>query len=350
MVRSFLLTVVLLSLLACTDSDPRPAVIAYVSHDLIFSEPILREFERQTGIDVRIVGDTEATKTTGLALRLLASKENPVADVFWNNEVMRTVQLADAGLFSSHVPPSAVGLPSDQCDAAGRWVGFAARARVLLYNRELVGDGPVPATLQELTEERFRGKVAIANPLFGTTATHVAALFASWGESRAKEWLLALKANDVVVTSGNAMARNMVRDGRIPFCLTDTDDANGALLSGAPVEMVYLDQGGADHDDKDGGGGDSDALGTLLIPNTVALVRGGPNPEAGKRLVEFIASREVEEKLAKSRAAQMPLRDNVAPYGERFDRTRIKTMKVNWSRVMGEIDTSARFVKDVFLK
>ena len=346
--RSVLPSILLLSLLACTDSDPRPAVIAYVSHDLIFSEPILREFERQTGIDVRIVGDTEATKTTGLALRLLASKENPVADVFWNNEVMRTVQLADAGLFSSHVPPSAVGLPSDQCDTAGRWVGFAARARVLLYNRELVGDGPVPATLQELTEERFRGKVAIANPLFGTTATHVAALFASWGESRAKEWLLALKANDVVVTSGNAMARNMVRDGRIPFCLTDTDDANGALLSGAPVEMVYLDQG----DDRDDVSGDGEVgpLGTLLIPNTVALVRGGPNPEAGKRLVEFIASREVEEKLAKSTAAQMPLRADVPPYGERFDRTRIKTMKVNWSRVMGEIDTSARFVKDVFLK
>ena len=112
--------------------------------------------------------------------------------------------------------------------------------------------------------------------------------------------------------------------------------------------MVYLDQG----DDRDDASGDGEVgpLGTLLIPNTVALVRGGPNPEAGKRLVEFIASREVEEKLAKSTAAQMPLRADVRPYGERFDRTRIKTMKVDWTRVVGEIDTSARFVKDVFLK
>jgi iron(III) transport system substrate-binding protein len=312
-------------------------VVVYVAHDLIFSGPVLDEFERRSGIRVKAVGDTEASKTTTLVTRLLELAGRPEADVFWNNEVMGTVRLADRGLLQPYVPPTAVGIPQSYCDSAGRWVGFAARARVILYNTRMLEPGAAPASILDLTQARYRGKVVVANPLFGTTATHVAALFAHWGAGKAKEYLVALKENGVHIASGNAMARNLVMDGEFPICLTDTDDANGALLRGKPVRMVYADQG-------EGG------LGTLVIPNTVALLREAPHPEEGRRLVDFIASGEVEERLARSKAAQMPLRDKIEPYGPQFDFSAIRKMEVDWNRVAEKAEESAAFVRAVFLR
>jgi iron(III) transport system substrate-binding protein len=318
--------------------DPsRPSVVLYVAHDSVHSDPIIRAFERQTGIDVKVVGDTEANKTTGLALRLLSEASDPRADVWWNNEIMRTAQLADRGLLASFTPQSAAGLPARHCDSAGRWVGFGARARIILYNTDLLDEKDAPTSIFELTEERFRGKVVIAKPLFGTTSTHVAALFASLGEEKAKRFFEDLKANDVLVTDGNALARNLVRDGRIAICLTDTDDANGALRQKKPVAMIYPDQG-------------EGQIGTLIIPNTVSLVKGGPNPDAGKRLVEFLASREVEEMLARSAAAQMPLREGLEPHSPLFDLGTVKAMDIDWRRVAEMTEPSAEFVRKVFLR
>ncbi len=330
-------SVLFLGACEASESPPGNVVVVYVSHDLVFSRPILKDFERQSGLRVRIVGDTEASKTTGLALKLLRLKDRPEADVFWNNEVVRTVQLADLGLLEAYVPATAVGIPLEHCDGAGRWVGFAARARVLLYNTELIDAADAPKSIFDLTDERYRAKVAIANPLFGTTATHVAALFDGLGADRAKEFLIGLKENEVFVAAGNAMARNMVRDGRLPICLTDTDDANGAILSGAPVAMIYPDQSASQ-------------IGTLVIPNSVGLVKGAPHAAAGKRLVDYLVSKAVEERLARSKAAQMPLRPNSKPHSEQFDLSRVKAMKVDWNRVVEQIRPSSEFVRKVFLQ
>jgi len=335
--RSILLLVLVsFAALGCDPGQRRKTdVVVYVAHDLLYSEPILRDIELRTGLVVKIVGDTEATKTTGLVHRLIQSREHPEADVFWNNEAMRTAQLAEMGMLRAYVPSTAAGLPAAHCDAAGRWAGFAARARVLLYNTRLVTAAEAPRSIHDLAKPRFRGQVAIANPLFGTTATHVAALFDHLGDEGAKDFLLRLKENAVRVVPGNAMARNLVMDGELAVCLTDTDDANGALEKGKPVAMVYPDQ---------------DGIGTLVIPNTVAIVKGCPNPEGAMQLVEHLLSREVEALLAQSQAAQMPLRSGIPPHDARFDLSRIKAMPVDWHRVAARAEESARFVETVFLR
>lgn len=330
------LCVLLMAAAAGCGRPSRPGeVVVYVSHDLLYSEPILREFEQRSGLAVKIVGDTEATKTTGLVNRLLQSRRRPEADVFWNNEAMRTAQLADLGLLQSYVPAAAAGLPAAHCDPAGRWTGFAARARVILYNTQLVAASDAPRSIHDLAAPRFRGRSAIANPLFGTTATHVAALFSHLGDEAAMDYLRRLKANDVRVVPGNAMARNLVMDGELAVCLTDTDDANGALVKGKPVAMVYPDQ---------------DGMGTLVIPNTVAVVKGCPNPEGAIALVEHLLSSEVEAVLAQSQAAQMPLRSGIPPLSPAFDLSRVKAMPVDWQKVAARAEESARFVETVFLK
>lgn len=331
-----LLTLVLTLVLAACGAGRAPdEVIVYSAHDLLLTEPILDEFERRTGIEVRIVADTEAAKTTGLVNRLIQMRARPEADVFWSGEVMNTVRLAELGLLAVYAPEGARDIPAAQRDPGGRWVGFGARARVILYNRELVRPEDAPRSLFDLTKPVFRGRVVMANPLFGTSATHAAALFAQLGADRAREFFRALAANGCRIAAGNALACTLVAEGEMALCLTDTDDANAALLAGKPVELVYPDQ---------------DDLGTLVVPNTVMLLAGAPHEAAGRRLLDYLTSREVEQRLARGEAAQMPVRAGLEPYGPRFDLTRIRAMQVDWSAVAAAQPASMQFLKETFLE
>ena len=138
----------------------------------------------------------------------------------------------------------------------------------------------------------------MAKPLFGTTATHAACLFAAWGDRKAKEFFEKLKRNEVQILSGNKQVAMTVAGGRADFGLTDTDDALIEVEKGMPVVIVYPDQ-------------DAGGLGTLFIPNTLAIIHGGPNPAAARRLVDYLLSPEVESTLAAGPSAQIPLNPNV---------------------------------------
>ncbi|MCM8794150.1 MAG: extracellular solute-binding protein, partial [Candidatus Omnitrophica bacterium] len=187
---------------------PVSQVIVYVSHDQIYSEPILKEFEKSTGIKVKAVYDLEATKTTGIVNRLIAEKDYPRCDVFWNNEIVRTILLKDKGLLSPYKSPNAQEIPEKFKDRDGYWTGFAARARIIIYNKNLLSEKEIPKSIYDLLDPHFKGKIAIANPLFGTTSTHSAALFSYLGEEKAKEFFQKLKENGVLIVHGNSIVKD----------------------------------------------------------------------------------------------------------------------------------------------
>ncbi len=151
-----------------------PTVVAYVSEDQVFSEPILRDFERETGIQVRAVYDTEEAKSTGAMNRLIAEKNNPQADLYWANEPLRAEVLKQRGISAPYVSPNAAGIPDVFKDAEGYWTGFSARGRILLVNTKAKDK---PESVRAYTDPRWKGKAVIANPLFGTTTVEIAALF-----------------------------------------------------------------------------------------------------------------------------------------------------------------------------
>ena len=152
-------------------------VVIYTSLDQLFSEPILKAYQKQTGVKVRAIYDVEASKTTGLVNRLIAEKRRPKCDVFWNSEIGRSIILKQKGILAPYRSPSAKDIPPQFIDKDGYWTGFAARARVLVYNTNLVKKADLPSSIFELTAEKWKGKIAMAYPLFGTTPTHVAALY-----------------------------------------------------------------------------------------------------------------------------------------------------------------------------
>ncbi len=315
------LRAILLSALAGCGRQSGQEVVVYTSVDQVFSEPIFRAFEHDSGIRVRAVFDTEETKSTGVLNRLLGEADHPRADVFWSGDPVRPLVLVKRGLVSPYVSPAAATIPGPFKAADGMWTGFAARARVLLVNRERVSEGQMPRSVEDLADPHWQGQTAIANPLFGTTTVHMAALFASWGETRARAFLDALKANGVRVASSNGAVRRLVAAGEVAFGLVDTDDAFGALQDGAPVAVVFPDQEG---------------MGTLIMPTTTLLIRGGPHPDTGRRLIDFLLSPGVEERLAET-AAHLPLRPGIAPPQGLPPLQDIKAMAVDYGRVMEEM-------------
>src|SRR6187549_2851343 len=142
-------------------------VTAYVSADRPFSEPIMQEYERRSGVRVNVVYDTEETKSTGLANRLLAEKSRPQADVFWSNEPVRTLVLKSRGVLTPYQSPAAADIAPSFKDPDGYWTGFAARLRVIAYNTNKVTAGDAPRSVLDLADSRWKGQVAIADPRFG---------------------------------------------------------------------------------------------------------------------------------------------------------------------------------------
>ncbi len=138
---------------------------------------MLREYERRSGVKVNAAYDTEETKSTGLANRLLAEKARPQADVFWSNEPIRTLVLKSRDVLAPYRSPSADGIPSVLVDPDGYWTGFSARIRVIAYNTKLVKPEEAPRSVFDLADPKWHGQVAIADPRFGSTSFHVAALY-----------------------------------------------------------------------------------------------------------------------------------------------------------------------------
>lgn len=323
-----LLSSVIASLLtSCTSNNNE--VVVYTSVDQVFSEPVLKEFEKLTGIKVNAVFDTEETKSTGVLNRLIAEKDNPQCDVFWSGDPMRADVLKQKGITEPYRSPAASGINEVFIDKDYHWVGFSSRARVLLINTNLVDDKDIPKSILDLTNEKYKGKVAIANPLFGTTSFHIAALFVELGEEKAKQFLEDLKKNQIVIASSNGDVKKKVSTGEMQMGLTDTDDANEAVKEGAPVKAVFLDQNG---------------FGNLIVPNTVSLIEGSPNNENGKKLIDFLLSPETEKMLAES-CAQMPLHKGVVAPSTVPSLDNIVPMKVDYATVAKKSEQTKEYLK-----
>ena len=271
-------------------------VVVYCSVDEEFGRQVFARYQELTGVEAKVVFDSEAGKTTGLLRKLEQEASRPRADVFWSSELFGTILLARQGLLAPYDSPGAADIPSHYRDPEHRWTAFGLRARVIAFDPTRVDAATLPTTWEELAEPKWAAQVAIANPLFGTTRGHVASMFALWGSERGTAYLTGLRDGGARIVDGNSAAVRAVIAGRVNVALTDTDDVWVAQRAGASMDLRYLDMG-------DGG--------TLLIPNSVAVVEKCPHPEAARRLVDFLVSPEVERLLAQSASRNIPVRPDL---------------------------------------
>lgn len=342
----FLLILVLVPLVSgCGYGNHAPAparVVLYCALDREFAEVVLGDFEKATGLRVVRRFDTEANKSVGLFQELVREAGKPRADVHWNNEPLATLRLQKMGLLESYPSPAGKSYPEQFRAADGSWHAFAARARILIVNTNLVPAADRPRSIFDLTNPRWRKQVAIAKPQFGTTATHAACLFQVWGAEKARKFFRDLKANEVRIVAGNKQVAEGVGVGQFAIGLTDTDDAFLEIKAGRPVAIIAPDRDGpADQ-----------GLGTLFLPNTLALLKGGPNPAGGRKLIDYLLGPEVETKLAHSPSRQIPLNPTVkGPLPPEIEAVRGATpMRVNFGQAAELWDEVQHFVKEEFLR
>jgi iron(III) transport system substrate-binding protein len=316
--------------------EATPSVVVYCSADKEFAELIFHAYEAKTGAKILPLYDTEETKTAGLTARLVAEKARPRADVFWSSETSRAVALVDQGLTAAYVPETAATIPDRYKSANGMWTGFGARIRVILYNTDKVTSGEAPRSILDLTQPRWKGRFAIANPHFGTMSFQAAALFVKWGDAKASDFLRQLKDNGAVTAAGNSDVKDRVADGRVDVGILDENDAVVAVREKKPVAIAIPDQNGVD------------ALGTPLMPNVALLIRGAPHVEQGQRFIDFLVSADAEKILADSDAAQYPLHPGVA--GPRLlpPLTTVRVMDVDYLDVARRLPSMDAVVRNIF--
>lgn len=316
-------------------------VVVYASQDQVFAEPILKQFEHDSGIKVRSLFDSEAVKTVGLANRLMLEKSHPQCDVFWNNEELRTRQLEAAGVVNSVVR-------------------MGHRSRRIIINTNYVDASRVSRDLCSLTNASWNKKVALAYPLFGTTATHFMCLRSLWSPPVWENWCRALQANHPFVVDGNSAVVDLVGRGEAWIGLTDSDDFTAGLQKGYPIAELPL------------------ASTSLLIPNTVAIVPGAKHPAEAQALVKYLSRPETLSQLVKAGALESAVQpaldpisrrdakvarrlDTIPPLaspartppgeggGEGQDSTAV-SITPDWNRILADLDPATKTLKQIFLR
>jgi iron(III) transport system substrate-binding protein len=305
----------------------RAEPIVYTSTDQEYAEAVLREAEASMGGNVKAVFDAEASKTVGLERRLVAEKSKPRADLFWNSEFLRTHRLDKQGVLAPTAVDKSFGIPGRVITRHS--VGVGIRGRVIAVHTGSVKEADHPKRLEDLTDPRFKGKAAIARPLFGTTSTHFAALHAQWGAAKFTAFLQALKKNEVAVLPGNGDVRDAVAAGRMAVGLTDTDDAIGAIKRGQPLAMVFPDQ---------------QAEGAFGIYMTVARVKGGPNPASAQKLLEYLVSEKTEARLIELGAVQLSVRTN-GPVAKEVGSPRPKLWFMDPAKIDASLEPSVDLIR-----
>lgn len=330
---SLVVGAIAVGLAAC---GPQGDVVLYCSLDRSHAEPIVQAFEQASGLTVEAYYDVEANKSVGLRRRLQEEAARPQCDVFWNNEVVQMVLLGRAGLLQPYDSPSAADVPERYRDPGHLWTGFAARARVLIVNTKTRAEAASwPKGTADFLVPANSGRCAMAKPLTGTTAAHAAVWIATLGAEAALARFQGMLDNGVLFGPGNAHVMRLVREGQLDFGFTDTDDCQAALDEGYPVAMVVPDQGPGEP-------------GLILIPNTIALVAGAPHPESGRRLVDFVLSREVEERLAAGPSAQIPLRAGVPRPDKVLDVSDLQLVEVDWAAASAGYEAQADALEALF--
>lgn len=316
------------------DAAPQDELVVYCSVDETFGRVVLKVFKAQTGIGLEIVFDSEAGKTTGLVNKIIAEAAagRPRADVFWSSELFNTILLARQGLLESYDSPTAVDIPQRFKDPKHRWTAMAARARVLAFDSMRTNREELPARWEELAEPRFAERTAFANPLFGTTRGHVAAMFALWGPERGRAFLTRLRDNGGHIADSNGATVRAVIGKRAYLAVTDTDDVWVAQRGGASLDLVYPDMG-------DGG--------TLLIPCSAAIVGGSSNLEAARKLIDFLVSAEVEQMLAQSDSRNIPVRRELR---DRLGLQWPPESNVSFDAVADAMDEATAAVREILIR
>lgn len=311
-------------------------IVVYTSVDQIYAEKIFKAYEKASGVTVKAVYDAEAQKTVGLVNRLITEKENPQADVFWNGEILQTILLKESDVLETATLDNAKDLPQAFVDKDAKWFGFGGRARVLIYNKTLISKEDCPKTIEDFSKGANVAKSGLAYPVFGTTATHAAVLYAFLGSMKAKNYYQDLQKSGISIVDGNGVVKDFVSQKKLVMGITDTDDALSEMAKNKDLDIIFLDQG-------------ADQMGTLVIPNTVAKIKNGPNPGQADLFMNYLISAATEQLLVTDEWIQIPVHESVK-MPDAIGSAKIKIMAADFNTAYKYLEESKTDLTGIFIR
>ena len=258
--------------------------------------PLFDMFEQETGIDVEVrYGDSAE-----LAATIAEEGENSPADVFFAQDPGSLGAVEGEGLLAE-LPEEALARVDERFrDPDGHWVGTSGRARVLVYNTDILSEDELPGSIWDFTDPTWKGKIGFP-PTNASFQAFVTAMRLTAGDDRTREWLEGIKANEPKLYEKNTPVVEAAAAGEI-----EVGFVNHYYLyvvkeeqPDAPIANHYLV---------------GDDPGALVSVAGVALLEGSDQLEAAQRFVDFLLSEQGQRfYAAEAEEAEYPLIDGVEP-------------------------------------
>lgn len=269
-------------------------LVIYSGRSEALLQPVIDAFKAQyPGVDVLL----KSGSNSQMANALLEERANPQADLFITTELFTIQSLTAQGIFDSYLPVDADKIPAEFIGPNNQWVGITRRARVIMYNTNLVAPEDVPTSLNDLTDPRWQGKIAAAGSTNGSMQAQIAAMRQLLGEEATAAWLQGLLDNNVTFFGGHTDVRKAVGAGEFAIGLVNHYYYHLQKAEGSPVAVVYPDQG-------------EGQMGLITNATSAAIVKGGPNAVAARAFMDFLIS-EAGQKLFAELNYEYPLRAGV---------------------------------------
>ena len=253
--------------------------------------PIIQEFAALTGIDVQV----KYAGTASLAATLLEEGDRSPADVFYSQD---PGGLGAVESMLGVLPADTLGrVPEWARSPQGLWVGISGRARVLVFNPERVSVSELPASLEGLTDPKWKGRLGWA-PTNGSFLTMVTGMRKLWGEERTRAWIDGMVANGASIYPKNTPQVAAVASGEI-----DVGLVNHYYLFRFLAEEGETFEARNYHPTAGGPG-------SLVMVSGAGLLATAENRENAERFVSFLLSRVAQQYFA-SQTFEYPLVDGV---------------------------------------
>lgn len=237
--------------------------------------PVIAEFQRATGItaNVRYGGTAE------LAALLQEEGERSPADVFWAQDGGALGALEP---FFAELPGELnEGVTAPFRNANNKWVATSGRSRVIAYSPERVDEADLPASIMDLTDEKYRGRVAWA-PTNGSFQAWVTALRVTKGDDVAREWLEGMVANDPQVYRNNTTQLEGIANGEVDFALVNNYYLGRFIAADAnfPVAQTHFEAGD---------------IGNFLSVAGVGIVAASDNQDNARAFIDYLLSESAQQ-------------------------------------------------------
>ncbi len=290
---------------AATETVDQPIsgkLVIYSGRSEPLIQPVIDAFKAEHP-EVEVL--LKAGSNSEIANALIEEQANTQADLFITTELFTVQSLSQQGIFQPYRPAAADLLPPEFVDPNNNWIGLTLRARVIMYNTDLVAPEDLPTSIFDLTDPKWKGKIAAAGSTNGSMQAQIAAMRQLLGEEETEAWLQGLLDNEVTFFGGHTDVRKAVGAGEFALGLVNHYYYHLQLDEGSKVGVIYPDQG-------DG------QLGLITNATAVAVVKGAQNVPAAQAFVDFLVSEQGQKIFAEQNYEYpllpgVPLREGVQP-------------------------------------